>query len=94
MYYAFVNGKLIDRGGIIDVRQSIVEVIYRRRKTGTICSDMAGKNVVEHIRNGNVDRDSSPIMSRKVGERKWRAVSADGEIFVETKNGGRFYERK
>lgn len=50
--------------------------------------------MVEYIRNGNVDRDPSPIMSRKVGERKWRGISADGEIFVETKKGVRFYERK
>lgn len=95
MYYAFVSGKLIDRGSIIDVRQSIVEAIYGTRKTATICSDVFGKNVLEYVKCiGNAETDPSPILSRKVGERKWRGVSADGEIFVQTKKGIRFYERK
>lgn len=95
MYYAFVGKKLIDRGGMIDVRQSIVHNIYGTRKTGVICSDMSGKNVLEYVKCiGNAETDPSPVLSRKVGDRKWRPVTADGEIFVQTKKGTRFYERR
>lgn len=95
MFYAFIGRKMIARGGMIDVREVIVNRIYGTRKTATICSDLAGKNVLEYVKCiGNAETDPSPILSRKVGERKWRGVSADGEIFVETRYGIRFYERR
>lgn len=86
---------MIDRGNMIDVRQSIVHTIYGTRKTGMICTDMAGKNVLEYVKCiGTAETDPSPVLSRKVGERKWRGVMADGELFVETKKGTRYYERR
>ena len=96
MYYAFVGKRRIDSSRYIqDARQDIIEKIFYTRRTGYISTDPMGRNIVEYLKSGNIDKDECPILSRKAGQTKWRDVSADGEIFVKYRNGnGRFYERK
>ena len=99
MYYGFAGNKLITKDtSIIGVREDILNMMYGKwHVVCTITTDVAGKNVVETLKwvSADLDHQPSPFMTRKTGERKWRGVTADGEIFVPGKNGkNRYYERK
>lgn len=106
-YYLFVNGKLIGTAsGLIDARETLLNVTskdaykhYERKYKSAICTvttDKNGKNVVETMKwvSADFEHEPSPFMTRKTGERKWYGVSADGELFKQTKKGIRYYERK
>lgn len=84
-YYGFVNGKLVTVDtSIIDARQYLIDYILKPRNKVMICSDRAGKNIIEYLRSINADDypdAGSPVQSRRKGMRRWRSVTADGEIY-------------
>ena len=84
-YYGFVNGKLVTvDSSIIDARQYLIDYVLNSRNKVTICSDRAGKNPIEYLRSVNADDypdATSPVQSRRRGMRRWRSVTANGEIF-------------
>lgn len=84
-YYGFVNGKLVTvDSSIIDARQYLIDYVLKPRNKVMICSDRAGKNPIEYLRSINADDypdAGSPVQSRRKGMRRWRSVTADGEIY-------------
>ena len=107
MYYTFVNGMYVGKfNSIIDAREHLLNkssndryMAYERKHKSAICTistDRYGKNVVETMKwvSADLGHYPSPFMTRKTGERKWIGVTADGELFKETKNGTRYYERR
>lgn len=84
-YYGFVNGKLVTVDfSIVDARQYLIDYVLNSRNKVMICSDRAGKNPIEYLRSINADDypdAGSPVQSRRRGMRRWRSVTADGEIF-------------
>ena len=107
MYYTFVNGVysgVFDR--IVDAREHLLNksykdsyMAYERKYKSAVCtisSDRAGKNIIETMKwvSADIGHYPSPFMTRKTGSKKWRGVTADGELFVQTKKGNRYYERR
>lgn len=107
MYYAFING--VYSGAfdyIADAREHLLNkssndrfMAYERKHKSAICTistDRYGKNIVETMKwvSADLGHYPSPFMTRKTKSRKWRGVTADGELFVQTKKGNRYYERR
>ncbi len=98
MYYALVGkGTLVYSGNsIIDARERLLNATWRTKSMGKICLSIDGTRIVEYTKwfSADLDYTPSPFMSRKANEKKWRGVTADGELFVTTKKGNRYYERR